>query len=96
MNPICLFIGHKWLPRKDDPPISDCIRCGQVEWFVNKELREDRILKMEIKMNKWEEVHSDGSYCFRLKVPGGWLVRIYDQGGAGITFYPDFEHKWQV
>ncbi len=34
-------------------------------------------------------------YTARAKVPGGWLVAT---GGttayAGVTFYPDPEHKW--
>ena len=29
----------------------------------------------------------------RTKVPGGWLVLVI-HSTAGLTFYPDPEHKW--
>ncbi len=29
----------------------------------------------------------------RTKVPGGWLVLVM-HNTAGLTFYPDPEHKW--
>ena len=31
---------------------------------------------------------------YRAKVPGGWLVCIWDSYGIGLTFYPDPDHKW--
>ena len=30
----------------------------------------------------------------RAKVPGGWLVAVSLTCGAGVTFYPDPEHRW--
>ncbi len=46
----------------------------------------------------WEivENHDDVSeYTERLKVPGGWLVRIYfDRASTAVTFYPDPHHDW--
>ena len=30
----------------------------------------------------------------RTKIPGGWLVFMRDGDAAGLTFYPDPEHKW--
>lgn len=67
---------------------------------------------------KWERIdqatNGNGGYdsgtmgewaVFRLKVPGGWLVRIISDSntgrtsggmgsGAGITFVPDPHHEW--
>jgi hypothetical protein len=32
---------------------------------------------------------------YRAKVPGGWLVFIWDSTGMnGVTFYPDSDHGW--
>jgi hypothetical protein len=49
-------------------------------------------------MLKWEEIKShDGLHfvsVYRAKVPGGWLVRIMQCDGSGLTFYPDPEHEW--
>lgn len=45
---------------------------------------------------KWERVRSSDHCCGRAKVPGGWLVYIeHDEGGIGLTFYPDTEHRWE-
>jgi len=31
---------------------------------------------------------------YRAKVPGGWLVFVWDsQGMCGVTFYPDAKHE---
>jgi hypothetical protein len=31
---------------------------------------------------------------YRAKVPGGWLVYLWDSCGVGLTFYPDPGHEW--
>ena len=42
---------------------------------------------------QWEHVKSSHQQnVMRAKVPGGWLVSI---SGAGLTFYPDPEHRWK-
>jgi hypothetical protein len=51
---------------------------------------------------KWRLASDDGANSvYRAKVPGGWLVLVrcvpsssYRGEGAGITFMPDPEHKW--
>lgn len=50
---------------------------------------------------KWEEISKErvGS-LMRAKVPGGWLVIYFHEGGwvgrqtGGVTFYPDPKHEW--
>lgn len=45
--------------------------------------------------HNWEELENEqGFWCYRLKTPEGWLVRIKDGYGAAICFCPDKEHKW--
>jgi hypothetical protein len=47
----------------------------------------------------WEKLNSHGGGFLlhwdvhRAKVPGGWLVLVI-QNTAGLTFYPDAEHRW--
>lgn len=45
---------------------------------------------------KWEELgEMPTSTLYRIKVPGGWLVRIQGHSGSeAITFYPDPQHLW--
>lgn len=48
---------------------------------------------------KWVNVKHDPSGVTtgstdRARVPGGWLVRIYEEG-YGVAFVPDPEHKWE-
>ena len=48
-------------------------------------------------MLRWEELKDESSkygsiYC--AKVPGGWLFRVQQSEGDGITFYPDPNHSW--
>ena len=46
---------------------------------------------------QWQELSHKGGLInsiFRAKVPGGWLVQVYQPDGCGITFYPDPEHEW--
>jgi len=49
----------------------------------------------------WEQVLSDGGGYMniyrtqRAKVPGGWLVCVYFDEGASVTFYPDPQHQWK-
>ena len=50
-------------------------------------------------MLRWEELEDKGpvfdcSSTYRAKVPGGWLVRVQQPDGDGITFYPDPDHSW--
>ncbi len=30
----------------------------------------------------------------RLKVPGGWLVRVISEESTTLTFFPDVGHAW--
>jgi hypothetical protein len=50
----------------------------------------------EVEMLNWEKLKSQVyNYSFyRAKVPGGWLISMVYGEGAGLTFYPDPEHKW--
>lgn len=46
----------------------------------------------------WEKLDSKGGGVMhwdvhRTKVPGGWLVLVI-HNTAGLSFYPDPEHKW--
>jgi len=42
---------------------------------------------------EWEQVKSNlPQNVLRARVPGGWLVSA---AGAGLTFLPDPEHRWQ-
>lgn len=50
-------------------------------------------------MLKWKELKDKGATThygkvYRAKVPGGWLVLVSHTEGAGLTFYPDSNHKW--
>ncbi len=55
-------------------------------------------------MNNWERFHiQNHENLYRLKVPGGWLVRYADtcrsSGNtigevSSICFYPDPKHEW--
>ncbi|PWU12038.1 MAG: hypothetical protein C5B51_01460 [Terriglobia bacterium] len=46
----------------------------------------------------WEPLRSSGGLLsvLRAKVPGGWLVYVCNgfHRHAGLTFYPDPEHRW--
>jgi hypothetical protein len=50
---------------------------------------------------KWEQLKDNltHSSTFRMKVPGGWLVKTgpWREPGAAlsITFYPDPDHLWK-
>lgn len=35
-----------------------------------------------------------GIVVYRAKVPGGWLVFVYQDNSSGLTFYPDPQHLW--
>lgn len=41
----------------------------------------------------WEAIDSD---TFRLKVPGGWLVKAYGRSAPSICFVPDLDHEWKL
>ena len=47
--------------------------------------------------NKWEEISNQ---CFRLKVPGGWLVRDWDGGedfvATALCFLADPSYSWEI
>jgi hypothetical protein len=46
---------------------------------------------------EWETVTKiEGDYTFRLRVPGGWLVRCWTESDTGTTpvFLPDPNHEW--
>lgn len=48
----------------------------------------------KIYLKDWEVI-DQGQYVksfARLKVPGGWLIRI--EHGTEITFLPDKDHEW--
>jgi len=58
---------------------------------------------------KWKKVGGAGRLdwlgaggLYRLKVPGGWLVRYHDSGFAALfpsdamTFVPDPEYEWNL
>lgn len=59
-------------------------------------------------MLNWESIeHNHRGYIYRAKVPGGWIVRLYEDnqisdGGLpyinaithSITFIPDPKHLW--
>ncbi len=46
----------------------------------------------------WELIHKAGtsaghhSMTKRLKIPGGWLVKVLASEGVGLTFVPDPDH----
>ncbi len=49
----------------------------------------------------WHEIKNEGGprAAFRTKITGGWLFSVRDSAGgmangAGVTFIPDPEHKW--
>lgn len=42
---------------------------------------------------KWEGL-DEGTR--RLKVPGGWLVNVYELESDSVCFYPDPKHEWIV
>ena len=57
---------------------------------------------------QWERLDSNFGQVCRSKVPGGWLVflfEVFTYGGpyggfpqspqAVLTFYPDAEHEWK-
>ena len=57
---------------------------------------------------QWERLDSDFGKVYRLNVPGGWLVFVFEvfpYGGsysgfpespqAVLTFYPDPKHEWE-
>lgn len=35
-------------------------------------------------------------FTHRLKVPGGWLVKVSGRQTMAITFFPDKNHEWQL
>ena len=46
----------------------------------------------------WEKVKvKKGINLKKLKVPGGWIVKVQDLAGTGIsiTFMPDPNHQWR-
>lgn len=49
---------------------------------------------------EWEICLENDEDLYRLKVPGGWLVKtvdIYvDAPVASICFYPDPKHEWKL
>ena len=48
-------------------------------------------------MLRWENLKDSGvnfTKTYRAKVPGGWLIRVWQSEGQGITFYPDPNHTW--
>ncbi len=56
-----------------------------------------------MKSNKWETVESEYSHSTtsRMKVPGGWLIRVSEYVisvgvSVSVTFFPDPKHKWKV
>jgi hypothetical protein len=45
-------------------------------------------------MEQWEDV---ALWTLRLKVWGGWLVRVSRyQGDESVTFIEDPEHRWKI
>lgn len=53
--------------------------------------------------NKWEEINTDkedASYSFRLKVPGGWIVKSYlcysGKNSVHQIFIKDENHLWRL
>jgi len=47
----------------------------------------------------WEDVKSKGGHVHsicRARVPGGWLIRVSQADGEGLTFYPDSKHEWNA
>ena len=51
-----------------------------------------------MRLNKWEQITSDPEFTFRMKVPGGWLVKVITGPctAMSICFYPDPMHRWGV
>jgi hypothetical protein len=50
----------------------------------------------------WQEVDQEGAVygteaLCRAKVPGGWLVRLFNGDGSerGLIFVPDPNHGWE-
>ena len=45
----------------------------------------------------WEHLESkDPGLTSRVKVPGGWLVRVVFKVGVSVTFMPDPDHAWKA
>ena len=46
-------------------------------------------------MTNWRRIQRSGlSITSRQEVPTGWLVKVEDEEGVGLTFVPDPEHEW--
>lgn len=53
--------------------------------------------EIELDAWSWESLHSRGHVLtMRAKVPGGWLVRVVDNLGIALTFFPDPNHSWKI
>jgi hypothetical protein len=88
---------------KSHPPCEAGFLFGRDLIAETREWALGGVYNLAMKPLKWECVESSGSSTAcpdgvaRAKVPGGWLVRIWSiDGGSGITFLPDLEHKWDV
>ena len=68
-------------------------------------LKKERIAAEELFM--WEKIESEEgkgtleSSTFRMKVPGGWLVRVSQKNAAAeiavaLSFLPDPEYTWEI
>jgi hypothetical protein len=44
-------------------------------------------------MSEWESIddHTD-----RMKVPGGWIVRLVGDTGVAMCFVQDVHHVWRI
>lgn len=73
---------------------------GQHDRCNTQSLRSDRGLPMkQLEFKPLPQVVIDGArqndmFSSRAKIPGGWLVRMHENGVHALTFVPDPEHKW--
>lgn len=46
----------------------------------------------------WELVSVRDGNTYRMRVPGGWLIKVRDRAGEGIAvcFYPDPANLWKL
>jgi len=81
-------------------PSGECVPCqADTEQLRSRWTQKSAPAKFS---REWERVEG---HTFRLKVPGGWLVQIYNcelspdgsnlnPSSPGLCFYPDPNHEW--
>jgi hypothetical protein len=70
-----------------------------MSWFSSEEKQEE--VKPKPRDGGWEFLTDDNDFeTWRRKVPGGWLVRTFEDtyygGGDALTFLPDPNYEWKI